>query len=94
MPPFIRVITSTASNTLVTIPTSISRSVFDDSRRGLTVTIENRNAGNITIYELVDDLKYRCLHFCRLEIFIGTKVEYFQWFTKQLSLLYIDRNEF
>lgn len=76
------------------MPDSISQSLFDDLSRGLTVTIENRDTGNITVDELMDDLKYRRFHFCRLEIFIGTKVEYFQWFTEQLSLLYVDRNKF
>lgn len=59
-----------------------------------TITVENRYARNVAVDQLMNDLKYRCLHFCRLEILIGPEIENSQGLPQQLRLLDVDGNEF
>lgn len=59
-----------------------------------TITVENGYARNVAVDKLMNDLKYRCLHFCSLEILIGPEIENSQGLPQQLRLLDVDGNEF
>ena len=97
MPPLIRRITSTASNTLVTTPIQgqyVSQIIQSRGEGNHTVAVQNRHTRYAVADKFVDNVKHRCLHPGRLQVLVGPQIEMSQRLSKQLHLRNIDRDKF